>query len=47
MRLMVPPEATIVPWQTTGSLIEPEPTKPCPGCTVKVVPTVWVKPKVL
>ena len=48
LRLIVPPEgAVIVPWQTTGSPIEPEPPKPCPAGTVSVVPTVWVKPKLL
>ena len=45
---MAPPEmAVIVPWQLTGSLIEPEPPKPCPAGTVSVVPRVWVKPKLL
>ena len=48
LRLMAPPEtAVIVPWQLTGSLIEPEPPKPCPAGTVSVVPRVWVKPRLL
>ena len=42
---MGPPEAVIVPWQLTGSLIVSEPAKPCPASTVSVLPAVWVKPK--
>ena len=42
---MVPPEAAaIVPWQLTGSLIEPVPEKPWPLATVSVVPAVWTNP---
>ena len=39
LRLMTPPEAAvIVPWQLTGSSIEPQPPKPWPAGTVSVVP---------
>ena len=48
LRLMEPPAAAVmVPWQMTGSLIEPQPPKPCPAGTTSVVPAVWVRPKEL
>ena len=48
LRLMEPPVAAVMaPWQLTGSLIEPQPPKPCPAGTTSVVPAVWVKPKEL
>ena len=40
-RLIEPPAAVMVPWATTGSLIEPVPLKPMPAGTVSVVPSTW------
>ena len=47
LRLIEPPGAAeIVPWQFTGSAMEPMPAKPVPADIVRVVPTVCVRPSV-
>ena len=43
LRGPIPPYA-IEPWQLTGSVIDPQPTKPCPGASASVVPAVWTSP---
>ena len=46
VRLIQPPGvAVMVPWQLTGSVIVPQPPKPVPAETFKVVPKVCVRPR--
>ena len=48
MRLIAKPEAAaIVPWQVTGSPIEPAPVNPCPADTESGVPATWTRPVAL